>query len=207
MKIFTENSTQKDKFRSAANKLLNNCFLIKKNSKTKNDYIFVLQHQQLFEEYFDLLGYKILVNEMQGVAGLININGTGRLRLKKMESIILLILRLLYIEKKKGLSLSDHVMVTSGEIQDKFALLNIKSKTVIDKTSFKESIRVLKRFNITINLDTDIFMPECRLIIYPSVLLAIPNNNLDKIHDAAKEKLLLYMDVNSTDINSVDDLE
>lgn len=42
---------------------------------------------------------------MQGVVALTSQQGTGRLRLKKIESILLLILRLLYIEKRKELSL------------------------------------------------------------------------------------------------------
>ena len=99
MEIFKESVVQKEKFRSATNKLLNNCFILKKKEDTRNDYIFIVQNKDIIIEYFDLLGYCIEINEIQGVVALINVNGTGRLRLRKIESIILLILRLLYIEK------------------------------------------------------------------------------------------------------------
>ena len=101
MEILKESVIQKDKFKLAANKLLNNCFIIKKKDDTRNDYIFIIQNKDLFNEYFDLLGYRIEINEMHGVVALTSQQGTGRLRLKKIESILLLILRLLYIEKRK----------------------------------------------------------------------------------------------------------
>ncbi len=91
MEVFKESLVQKEKFRVAANKLLNNCFIIKKKEDTRSDYIFIIQNKDLFIEYFDLLGYKLEINDMQGVVSLTSINGTGRLRLKKVESIILLI--------------------------------------------------------------------------------------------------------------------
>lgn len=100
MEIFAESAIQQEKFRTAANKLLNACFIVKKKEETRNDYVFILQHRQLFSEYFSYLGYQVEINEGHGVVALVNINGTGRLRLKKIESILLLILRLLYLEKR-----------------------------------------------------------------------------------------------------------
>lgn len=97
MEIWEESLVQKDKFRSAANKLLNHCFIIKRREDMRNDYVFVVQNKRLFDEYFDLLGYELRVNESSGVIGLLSLTGTGRLRLKKIESVLLLILWLLYI--------------------------------------------------------------------------------------------------------------
>lgn len=48
MEIFAESAVQQEKFRSAANKLLNACFIVKKKEETRNDYVFILQHRQLF---------------------------------------------------------------------------------------------------------------------------------------------------------------
>ena len=39
--ILNESVAQKEKFRIAANKLLNHCFLLKKREDTKKDYFFV----------------------------------------------------------------------------------------------------------------------------------------------------------------------
>jgi len=193
MEVFKESQVQKEKFRAAANKLLNNCFIIKKKEDTRNDYIFIIQNKELFVEYFDLLGYKIETNENQGVVAMTNINGTGRLRLKKIESIILLILRLLYIEKRKELSLTEDVVVLTDEIHQKYDMLKIEAKSNLDKTTLKDNIRLFKRYNILTNIDRDVTMSDARIKIYPSVLFAIPNENLNSIYDAINEKLNQYV--------------
>jgi len=193
MDILKESSIQKEKFRGTANKLLNNCFIIKKKEDTRNDYIFIIQNKNLFIEYFDLLDYKIEINEMQGVVALTSINGTGRLRLKKIESIVLLILRLLYIEKRKELSLNDDVVVLSDEIHQKYNMLKIDLKSNLDKTMLRDNIRLFKRYNIVLNLDSDVTMSDARIRIYPSVLFAVSNDNLTEMYDAINEKLNRYM--------------
>lgn len=184
---------QKEKFRVAANKLLNNCFIIKKKEDTRNDYIFIIQNKGLFIEYFDLLGYKIEINDIQGVVNLNSINGTGRLRLRKIESIILLILRLLYIEKRKELSLNEDVVVLVDEIHQKYNMLKIDAKSNLDKTILRDTIRMFKRYNIVANLDADVTLSDARIKIFPAVLFAVPNDNLTTMYDAINEKLNRYM--------------
>ena len=184
MEVFKESLVQKEKFRVAANKLLNNCFIIKKKEDTRNDYIFIIQNKDLFIEYFDLLGYKIEINDMQGVVALTSINGTVRLSLRKIESIILLIVRLLYIEKRKEISLNEDIVVLVDEIHQKYNMLKIDAKSNLDKTILRDTIRLLKRYNIISNLDTDVTMSDARIKIFSSVLFAVPNDNLTTMYDA-----------------------
>ncbi len=193
MEILKESVIQKDKFKLAANKLLNNCFIIKKKDDTRNDYIFIIQNKDLFNEYFDLLGYRLEINEMQGVVALTSQQGTGRLRLKKIESILLLILRLLYIEKRRELSLNEEVVVLTEEIHQKYTMLKLEAKANLDKTTLRDTLRLFKRYNIVSNLDSDITMSEARIRIYPSVLFAVPNDNLSSLYEGIMEKLNKYM--------------
>lgn len=193
MEIFKESVTQKEKFRVSANKLLNSCYIVKKKEDTKNNYIFILQNRDFFIEYFDLLGYKIVINEAQGVIALTNNTGTGRLRLKKIESIILLILRLLYIEKRKGLSLNEDIVILAEEIHEKYNMLKIQDKPNIDRTSFRESIKLFRRYNIVTNIDNDVLVPDARIKIYPSVLFAVTNENITKLYDDINDKLDRYI--------------
>lgn len=193
MDIQNESTVQKEKFRVAANKLLNNCFVLKKKEDTRNSYIFIVQNKDLFIEYFDLLGYSIEINEMYGVVALASLYGTGRLRLKKIESIILLILRLLYIEKRKELSLSEDVVILTDEIHQKYNMLKIEAKPNIDKTMLRDSIRLFKRYNLISNLDTDVTMSDARITIYPSVLFAMTNENINEVYDNIADKLNKYV--------------
>ena len=43
--VFEESVAQKEKFRVAANKLLNQCFLLKKKEDTRREYVFVRQNK------------------------------------------------------------------------------------------------------------------------------------------------------------------
>ena len=73
-------SVSKDKFRQYANKLLNECFILKECTDTKNCYYFILKEKNLFTSFFSLLGYDIVVNEEYGMIALNNSFGTGRMR-------------------------------------------------------------------------------------------------------------------------------
>ncbi len=191
--ILNESAAQKEKFRTAANRLLNQCFLLKKKEDTRKDYIFVRQNINMFREYFDLLGYDIRLNEDQGVAALVNQFGTGRLPLNKSDSILLLILRLLYLEKRKELStFSEEVTVIMEEIREKYSMLRIKSKPNMDKGMEKRMVSLFRKYNIIVNLDSDVNSADTRIIIYPSVLMAVPVENINEYYEAAEKRLQTY---------------
>ena len=191
--ILNESVAQKEKFRNAANKLLNHCFLLKKREDTKKDYMFVKQNFEMFVTYFELLGYDLKLNEDQGVIGIANQFGTGRVDLNKYNSIILLILRLLYIEKRKELATySEEVTVLMEEIREKFAMLKIKSKPNLDKSMEKDFVKEFKKYNIIQNLDTDVNQADTRIVIYPSIILAGAVENVNDYYEMTMQKLKEY---------------
>ena len=147
----------------------------------------------MFREYFDLLGYDIRLNEDQGVAALVNRFGTGRLSLNKTDSILLLILRLLYLEKRKQLStFSEEVTVIMEEIREKYSMLRIKSKPNMDKGMEKRMVSLFRKYNIIVNLDSDVNSADTRIIIYPSILMALPVENINEYYEAAEKRLQTY---------------
>ena len=180
----------KDKFRATANKLLNECFIIKKNKDTISDYNFISNYRDYFISLFDLLGYELVIQEDQGVIGINNPAGTGRIHLKKIESMLLLILRLLYIEERKKVSQTGDVVVIVDQVYDKYNMLKMKNK--LDKTTLRNSMGLFRRYHLIQNLDADMSNPDTRVIIYPSILLAVANSSLDDMYQAAKDKLDKY---------------
>ena len=191
--ILEESVAQKEKFRVAANKLLNQCFLLKKREDTRKEYIFVRQNRELFVPYFDLLGYDLKINEDQGVIGIVNQFGTGRLSLGKYESIFLLILRLLYIEKRKELAtFSEEVTVLMEEVREKYAMLKVKTRPMLDKGSERSMVSLFRRYNLIQNLDSDVNQPDARLIIYPSIIMAVPVENINEYFEMTERKLNEY---------------
>ena len=191
--ILNESVTQKEKFRIAANKLLNQCFLLKKREDTKKDYFFVKQNLELFVTYFDLLGYDVKINEDQGVIGLTNQFSIGRVELSKYESIMLLILRLLYIEKRKELATySEEVTVLMEEIREKYAMLKIRTKPVMDKGMERNFVKLFRKYNLIQNLDTDVNQADARIVIYPSIIMAVTVEDVHQYYEMTEQKRKEY---------------
>ena len=192
-------SVSKDKFRQNANKLLNECFMLKECADTKNSYYFILKEKELFSAYFDLLGYELIINEEYGLIALNNSYGTGRIRLRLLDSIILLFLRLIYIEERKKLSQSEQVIVYVDELYERYrSLKNVRLKM----PDMRSALGLLKRYHIVSNLDSDMGNPDTRLQIYPSVILAFDVGELNKVYEETKDKLDKYVNGGEAENNA-----
>ncbi len=192
MSYFNLENIDREKYKKCANRLLNECFIIKRKPSLRDDYIFILQNREYFEEQFDLLGYEMLLDEVNGIIGLRNIFGTGRLRLNKIQSILLILIRLMYLEKKTEISLNDEVVILVSELQDKYSVLNLKGKNNIDKTALRKAISLFKKYNLMATLDSEVTSPDCRIIIYPSIFFALEVANIDKLYDNLESSLKQY---------------
>lgn len=202
-----ESAAQKDRFRVAANKLLNQCFLLRKREDTKKEYVFVRQNRELFFPFFDLLGYDLKINEDQGVIGIVNQFGTGRLPLGKYESVFLLILRILYVEKRRELgTFSEEVTALMEEIREKYAMLKIKAKPMLDKGTERHMISLFRKYNLIQNLDSDVSQPDARIVIYPSIIMAVDVEDINAYYAMTEQKLREYAG-GSTDGESEEDFD
>jgi len=177
----------KDEFKRIANRLLSQCFLCKGNVTNKSDYYFVLKYRTEFQEYLSVLGYQLEISEEFGVVHLTNPQNYNRLNLKLYESIILLILRILYDEKRRELSVSDEVIINLGDIQDKYLSLQIREK-MIDKITMRNTLSLFRRLQLVETLDKDLGSEESRVLIYDSIMMAVRVEDIKR----AYEKLELY---------------
>ena len=89
---------QQQQFRDTANKLLSTTFLSKDKRDNKENYYFLMSYKEVFDEFFQILGYEITLDMPTGSVMLSGASSSNTLKLKRDESIILLILRLLYHE-------------------------------------------------------------------------------------------------------------
>ena len=173
---------EKDNFGRVCNRLLGTCFLCKGNQNTRADYYFVLKYRKEFKEYLGVLGYRLEINEEYGVIQLTSPRGINRMNLKLYDSIILLILRILYDEKKRELSAIEEVIVNLGDIQDKFISLKIRDK-MIDKTTMGNALRLFRRYQLIELLDSDLKNEESRVLIYNSILMAVRVEDIKSVYD------------------------
>ena len=173
-----------------ANYLLNNCFLMGTVDTTREKYYYVINHEESFRQIFLPIGYTLVVHRNLRVIQLINNHGSGRVILKKYESIILLILRLLYVEKRESLSTSeDMVFATVEEIKNDYEKLNLPRK--FDRVLLEESLRNIKRYNL-LKVEDRLSDMDAKIRIYPSVMLAMPDVNINKAYKETAKLLAQY---------------
>ena len=173
-----------------ANYLLNNCFLMGTVDTTREKYYYVINHEESFRQIFLPIGYTLVIHRNLRVVQLINNHGSGRIALRKYESIILLIFRLLYVEKRESLSTNeDRIYATVEEIKNEYEKLNLPRK--FDRAFLEDSIRNIKRYNLVQVADRLVDM-DARIQIYPSVMLAMPDTNISKAYDETVKLLSQY---------------
>ena len=136
------------------------------------------------------MGYELIVREDQGVITIYNLAGTGRIRFSRLESILLLILRLLYIEKMREVSQAQEAIVLLEEILEKYGMLKLGR---LRKDLLLNALRGFKRLNLIANLDRmDTGDPGIRIQIYPSILFAVTSASLEEAYQLAQTKLAQY---------------
>lgn len=174
------NVTQQGQFRDVANKLLSNTFLCRDKKDNKENYYVLMSFKEIFDDFFKILGYEIILDTASGCAMLTGGTASVTLKLKRDESIILLILRLLYHEKMKDTSLNDNIVCAVSDIHEKYDYLQIKRK--LNKTDLISAIRLLRRYNL-IEVTGDVTTSACRIVILPTILMAIQSEDVNEVYN------------------------
>ena len=177
----TMTTTQKNQFKDTANKLLATTFLCRDKKDNKENYYFLMSFKDLFDEFFEIMGYTIKLDTASGSIMLEGASASNTLKLKRDESIILLILRLLYHEKAKDTSLNDNSVCSVADIHTKYDYLQIKRK--LNKTDLVSSVRLLRRYNL-IEVTGDVTSSACRIVILPTILMAIQTEDVSEVYQA-----------------------
>ena len=176
----TFTNTQKNTFADICNKLLANTYLARDKRDNKEAYYFVVSYKDLFEEYFKMMNMQLVVNRDLGTITLENTNSQTILKLKRDESVMLLIVRLLYHEKLKETSINTNIVISVNDLHAKYDMLEIKRK--INKTDLIAMLRLFRRYNL-IEPMGDLNSPNTQIIIFPTILEALRTEQIDAIYN------------------------
>ncbi|MFW5738704.1 MAG: DUF4194 domain-containing protein [Spirochaetota bacterium] len=166
----------RDQFRIAMNLLFTEGFLVRSVEQHERAYRFVLTNLELCEAYLGYAGWGLRRDESLGVIAFVG-PASARLRLRKNESIVALIARLLYEEKAGEIALHGERTVRRHEIQDRFRAL---TKTTIRKTPFLAILRRLQSLRL-IRLAGDDNDPDATVVLYPSLAFALDAQSIDAL--------------------------
>jgi hypothetical protein len=169
-------SDEFEKFRTALQIFTSKTFIIRGIDKERELYDFTIRNIALFDAWFSCMDANLVRDESLGV---ICFRGSGNTRLyfSKDEICAVLVLRLLYEDKKLEVTLTKFPVVTVRDFQDKY---NAMTGEEIKKTALINVLRRLSSCKLISVESQDYTDPEGIIQLYPSIPLSVDRNALDE---------------------------
>ncbi len=181
----TYTETNQEEFSRLCSRLLNENFIYLQIDSDKNDYYKISSMRDAISDYFLLMDYSLYNDDQFKIFYLVTDTGRNTVKFKKLDTIILLILRLFYYQKSKETG-NINIFVS---IEDIFAYLNMTG--IYDqeqkKSSIMESLLLLKRYKILNFKASDISM-DTQLQVFPTIIHVVNSNDID----ALEKKIVSY---------------
>jgi hypothetical protein len=173
-----------ERFKTAAQVLTSKTFIIRGIDKERELYDFTVRNVALFEAWFSCMNASLVRDESMGV---IAFRGSGNTRIHFFLFVIcaVLVLRLLYEDKKLEVSLTKFPIVSVRDFQDKY---NAMTGEEIKKTALGRVLSRLSSCKLVSVESGDYTDPEGIIQLYPSIPLSIDRNALDIAVSALEDK-------------------
>jgi hypothetical protein len=170
--------SEQAKARELIHRLLEVNIIVK--DKNREDYALVRRHRSSLEAYFRFLGWELTIDERHECVFL-HIPESGlRKRLDREQTLWLLVLRILYEEKRKGLSLSDFPMITLYELRSKYETFRLEW---VNKTTLDKLIRLVTQFQLLDPLDDNNHSDDARFKLYHTWMYVIQADGINQLED------------------------
>jgi hypothetical protein len=173
---------ERDRLRIALNTLFTESFLVRSIEHHAASYRFVVSNFELVEKYLAVAGWGVRRDEILGVVAFQG-PPSARFTLSKDETLLLLILRLLFEEKAGEIALHGERTVRQQDIREKFRVL---TEGTWKKTRYLEMLRrfqVLRLIRV-VGVESD---PEATIILYPSIPFALDGMAVEEAAARIKE--------------------
>ena len=167
----------------AMNRLLGETFLYQEDEVSKEDYYLVYRHRVVFETLLALSGFTLLHDDYHRIFQVVADWSYCRRRYRLDETLMIVVLRKLYEEQAKRLSLAADPVVTVGEVREEYRTITGKERT-LGITQYEEILRRLKRLGLIEPLNgrsLDVRDGEARLRLRGSVRMILPVQTADEM--------------------------
>lgn len=154
--------------RTIVNRLLAVNYLVK--HLDREIYSHAFRYKENLQSIFKLLGWTIVFDDRNDVIFVTSTVAEHKKNLQKDETIWLLILRLIYQEKRQNLMLSEFPITTIGEIRSKYDTFQLD---FLNKTRLQDTIRLATNYQLIALIDNDYSSDVSRLKLFHSLLHAV----------------------------------
>ena len=174
---------EKQNFSRIVNKLYQVNFITRKKTSDMNDYRFILAYKEVFEPFFKLTDFSLNIKREDEVIYIQNESIFNHMRLRKTESILILVLRIIYQRKKDYVTLDENVEVFLYEIHDELTRIGYLDNKRITKNELKPALSFLRAYNMIDYIDRGLH-DDARIKIYPSIIYI---TNLESIKEVVSQ--------------------
>lgn len=189
-------SSERKLFQKSCRRLLKSTFIVcDKDAENKNVYYFISKRAEVFSLYFSYIGFDIMLDRENKVVMLRNYADVGengkiqinRVSLKKVESIILCCLWMLYMDRVGSGSLSQTIWITIIDL--KFELEKYQMQEAIDKSTMSNALTLFSKFNL-IEVHGKVGEEDCRIRLYPSLQFAMDIEEFRRYVEITEKRML-----------------
>ena len=192
--------TKKNTFARLCNKLLNDNFIYASRQDDYNDYYSVLGMRNLIENFFSMIDYDMVHIDTYKIFYIQTNADRNRLKLKKLETVIVLVLRLLYHKGSLDVNSSSDISTTLGKMITEINQTSI-FKNQVTKTEYKNALTLLRRYKLIDFSFTDFEKEDSVIVIYPTILYVAKIDNIDMLN----QKIKTYMATKESDTDEIDE--
>ena len=191
--------TRKNTFSRLCNKLLNDNFVYAYRQEDRNDYYEILSMKKLIENYFSMMDFDLVHVDSYKLFYIQTNADRNRIRLKKLDTVIVLVFRLLYHKGSLDINSSSDISTTLGKMITEINQTGI-FKSQPSMTDYMESLRLLKRYKL-IDYNFKDFKEDNVIVIYPAILYVAKVDSINMLND----KLKTYIAVKGDDEDEVEE--
>jgi hypothetical protein len=177
-------SDEFERFKTALHILVSKTFIIRGIDRERELYDFTIRNIALFEAWFSCMDAVLVRDESLGVIAFRG-SGSTRLFFSRDEICAVLVLRLLYEDKRFEVSLTKFPVVSIRDFQDKY---NAMTGEEIKKTILIKVLTRLSSCKLISLISQDYSDPEGIIQLYPSIPLSIDRNALDEAVASLEKK-------------------
>ncbi len=176
--------TKREQFSRLVNKLLKDNFIYVSIDSDKQDYYQILNYRNAIEAYLSIIDYNLIHDDNNKVFYIETLIDRNKIKLKKIDTVVLLVLRLMYYKGQHEVTLDSHGANVTIKVIDLIDTIN--NTTIFSDESYKtdllNSLKLLKRYKIVGFNFTSITL-DALITIYPTILQVVKNDNIKSLND------------------------
>lgn len=192
-------SSDKLTFQNCCRKILRRTFLVRDKQEDRKHYFFVVNHIEVFFNYFSFMGFEIRCDKDNGVIMLDNCSVIGdkdklqsnRHRFTKEETIVLCCLWLIYVSRIKEGTLSSVIVIGMSDLI--YELEKYDARDMVNKTALGNIFKVFKNYSL-MDVDGNVGDIDCKLILYPSLQFVLDTDEFERFVKEVVEVVLAGKD-------------